>query len=311
MENLCVELAANLTSHYFSPAVYDFRTESLERYLSNAGVLITMCMLSPQCDNLRPDIADHWSGSWLQESTTGLRVIGNGGLGVGVVLDPEFVDPSCVYPIDGGTLSRDEMGCGEFDFGKNIPRPKRLLMSAYAQYRKYTKFPTTAWADIPCSEFFDDQEMPMVTSMVDENQTWKSFKWLQKNTFETVMGHTVCFDDTVADFGNDRTLLLYAGDVPWSLDQWNETMSTMKSIIEQHPTSVGIWNEVVFQMPPGNKLTSEMIQAVFYYGSSFRHAAAKEAKRLGNIPLLELDPRSRDQKVFQCSSRAMEHDSVS
>ena len=297
----CHQLAANLTANYYSPALYNDNnngscSSSLEEYLSTTGVLLTMCeKWEPHC--ILPVVMDDptratttttttstFSGSWIQNSTTGVRVFGDNG--VGVVLNPHvFADQiQCLYPLNAETLARarlDEYGNRHIDrcgplmddpiYGK-IPLSwrGRLAMKLKLHWIKWTKFPLrTPWNEIPCSailhelrdmdnnvvddddsnDFIDVYEhIPM---MIDHDFTWKGIGYFFKETVDILLGEEEgCYDDFEPNF-DDGQLLSYSGPEPWQVDSWDENAAVTKTVVEQYSPNFqrGIWNEIVIENP--------------------------------------------------------------
>ena len=198
----CHQLATNLSASYYSPARFNnsYNGGTLEDYLSTTGALLTMCerwephcilpMLDPRGDG--SSATTTFSGSWIQNSTTGVRVFGDNG--VGVILNPHvFSDKiQCLYPLNADSLARGRgrerrvkrvgadrqdvvMGrCGPLMddpiYGTSIPLSwyGRFVMKLKLHWIKWTKFPLrTPWKDIPCSEIL--HELRDMDNIADDN----------------------------------------------------------------------------------------------------------------------------------------------
>lgn len=315
MSSICTELAANLSTSYLSPAAYD-GVSPLADFLTATGVLLTMCVFD-NCttDKIsRDDSNAHLSGSWIQASTTGPRVFpvdlfGMGEqTGIGMVLDPLKVDVNCIYPLDGISDNRGDFGCGKVDWKFPWWQTQAFKLEIY--WRKWRQFPHTQWKDIPCSKLLDFGKKggmgSMIVGMVDhEGTTWKTMYYFLQQFLAALIGHTVCYDDTVPDFSNDKQMLTYFGDDSWLPSQWNESAHITQQVIQQHPTSQGIWNEVVMTQVDVQDY-SKIVQALFYvdepHNDTFKNLAYAEAKRLGVEHVLEFDPQLAEQSLFRCPS---------
>lgn len=293
-------LAAGFSQKFLSSQSYH-PDDSLPDYLGTTGVLLSMCEGPCDSDEFR---MDHLSGSWLQNSTIGMHVFGPGGgqEGVGIILDPHAVSVQCVYPLDGATAGRELAGCGPmpgFD-SQEIGWKERLQIRLWVHWRKATKFGfSKKWDDIPCSEFFsdamdDDFGSPV---LMDHNSTWSLSMYMYIQFLENqVMGHELCYNDLKPNFDNRDTMLLYVGPEPWMPAEWQDCTNTMQAIIQEHPKSRGIWNEVVMDKPDD---IGDAVQAVFYINPRNREQAYFEAERLGRKSVLQLDPFDFAH-LFQC-----------
>ena len=296
VNNCTAALAAGFSQKFLSPLSYNPNT-SLRDYLGANGILMSMCEGPCDDDEFR---MDHFSGSWLQNSTTGMRVFQNEG--VGMIVDPLAVDVKCVYPVDGMTTDRDGMGCGPLkDRGDWFGPPQPAWqIRLWVKWRKITKFGySKKWEDIPCTDFFAGDEyfpfdnMPMLT---DHNNTWTTISYMYVKHVEKVVGHAVCYPDMNPDFGNRDMMLAYYGPEPWWPKQWQECTDEMQRIVQNNPKSRGIWNEVVIDNPMDVR---QIVQAVFYINPVNREQAYFEAERLGQRTVFELDPFDLAQ-AFQC-----------
>jgi hypothetical protein len=319
MTSLCVELAANLTSHYFSPTFYDVAVTTLPDYLAQTGVLVTRCPYPHDCGYLGLDIdadndemPDHWSGSWIQNSTTGAQ-----GYGVGLVLNPHVVGDmvTCIYPAYAYTDYRRSNGCGPLDFDEMLSWRERIKAQATLLYRKYRYFPNIPWEQVPCSKLFrHETQFNSFTFLVDHNNfTWKSGMWFEMMTCEaTILKHTCCYGHTEPDFRHGH-LLAYAGDESWKPSEWNTTMAIVMKTIVEHPNQEGPYNEIVFQIPPDRRISNDMVQAVFYSVGYNMDEAREQARQFGGVPLLEFNPYygPDDPLVFRCAEDDPEDDEQS
>lgn len=330
----CTDLAAKLSTSFLSSALYDGVTP-LAEYLAMTGVLLSMCLGGNCTADPIPHPKDnvHLSGSWIQQSTTGARIFApfHGAAGHGMAINPQEVEIQCVYPLDALTDKRQDQGCGKVDFDISWRQKAYIKLNVY--YRKYTRFPWKKWEDIPCSglwnstkdgDLFDLQGRPpgpfwsmKQAGMIDRDQTWKSMLYITAEIVKGIIGHTVCYDDVDPDF-DDGFMLPYFGDESWLPEEWNESANVTKAVIDQHPTSRGIWNEVVISHVPEEDYATAM-EAMFYVlqpdnpdeEEENRRMAYSEAKRLGIEHVLEFDPKAADTSLFRCPSDLFHLDTLS
>ncbi len=259
-----------------------------------------MCMGACDDDEMFPEM-DHFSGSWIQNRTTGPRVFLNEG--IGMILDPQAVSIQCLYPLDAGTIGRSNGGCGPNKDDGFDPSHRDWRMIMWLYWRKITKFGyRKKWEDIPCSKFFNDDDMPPPNEMpppmlMDHNNTWMSSMMLEVKYWEAQMGHVICYDDypNVTNYSGDG-MLLYLGPEPWVPSEWDECVEETLKITKQYPKCRGIWNEVVMEKPDD---LSAVVQAIFYINPQNREQAYWESERLGHKPVLALDPFDLEH-LFQC-----------
>jgi len=295
VNNCTAAFAAGFSQKFLSSHSYHPDDSSLpELYLGTTGVLLSMC--EGPCNDDNFDM-DHLSGSWLQNSTTGMRVFMEEG--VGIILDPHAVSIHCVYPLDGATADREQKGCGAMREGPGSdPNGFDWRMRLWLYWRKITKFGfSKKWEDIPCSEFFEYELGPPEPPILwDHNNTWTTFVSIYIQSLEAQVGHVICYNDLEPNFDNRDMMLLYAGPEPWKPAEWQDCANTMQAIVQEHPKFRAIWNEVVMDSPDD---TGEVVQAVFYINPEYREQAYFEAERLGRKTVLELDPFDL-VNLFQC-----------
>jgi hypothetical protein len=243
-----------------------------------------------------------------------MRVFAPGGTpdGIGIILDPHAVSVRCVYPLDGATAGRKLAGCGPMsDFDEQFRWRERLQIRVWVHWRKVTKFGISKkWDDIPCSEFFSDDtddDLFYLPVLLDHNGTWTTSLFPNVQVIEKqVMGHAICYNDLKPNFDNLDEMMLYLGPDPWIPPDWQDCTDTVQAIIQEHPKSRGIWNEVVMDKPDD---MSRAVQAVFYINPRNREQAYFEAERLGRKPVLELDPFDFAH-LFQCPPTKEDKDVV-
>ena len=290
VNNCTAALATSFTEKYLSTQSFDPATTSLPTYLESTGILLSMC-IDGTCDDSEY-VMNHLSGSWIQNATTGPRVFDNEG--VGVILDPTAVTVRCLYPLDAATAGREQGGCGPGTWGEDLDWRVRW----WIYWRKISKFGfKTKWQDIPCSKLLDvpeDEAGPPL--LMDHNNTWWSSAALLAHFLESTFGHPVCYDDITPNFDDLHAMLVYAGPIAWMPHEWQDCTNSFSSIIHQHSTSLGIWNEIVMDRPSDMR---SVIQAVFYINPRNREQAFYEAERLGRKPVLAVDPFDL-QNLFQC-----------
>jgi len=173
----CTLLASMLSASYRStlPFAGD-STRSLQEYLQSNGVLFTMCLdISGQLNcsllqsapppppphhgpHLHKPVTAHWSGSWANARTS-FRPFP--GVNVGQIADAGALNLTCLYPSDGSTDYRDNLGCGPFRVdpkygsqGYDVvgPLTKRLL-SLEVREELGSKYP--AVPNISCFDLFN------------------------------------------------------------------------------------------------------------------------------------------------------------
>jgi len=113
-------LAKTLSYSFEAVDPFDGSTASeLDDYLASHGVLFTMCEKYDDCSARERQgpggIAQQWSMSWVNQRT-GFRFFDADpeGRPLGVVLNPRHVSLRCMYPADGHTHRRDNLGCGPY-----------------------------------------------------------------------------------------------------------------------------------------------------------------------------------------------------
>lgn len=296
VNNCTAVLAADFSNKFLSTLPYNPHSGSLRDYLGNNGILMSMC--EGACDDDEFQM-DHLSGSWLQNSSTGLRVFENEG--VGMIIDPLLVNVECVYPVDGMTVDRDGMGCGPLkdQDDRYGPRQPAWLMRLWVKWRKITKFGySKKWEDIPCTEFFQGDFPPFddITMLMDHNNTWTTSSYVYVQQVEDIVGHTICYNDMTPTFSDLDMMLVYSGPDPWLPPQWQNCTDEMRKIVQENPKSRGIWNEVVIDNPTD---LGQVVQALFYINPDNRENAYFEAERLGQRTVFELDPSDLSH-AFQC-----------
>lgn len=270
-----------------------------------------MC-LGFDCLNGGPRM-DHFSGSWLQASTTGPLVFL--GFGVGMVIDPTTIEIDCVYPLDAGTALRGANGCGDFEPSSWITSLRNRL---WLYWQKTNRFRNKRWEDIPCSElFFPDDDgqyanQARVPFLIDKTQlSWKTITNWEKRLFDKDMGHSVCHDDTEPTFDSlpDFCVVPYAGVDSWMPSEWQTCMEKMQSIIDMFPpTTHSIWNEVVMPQTSKEGLMKQVL-AVFYTHPVLAKFAKQEAQKLGGKPILEFAAHT-PSRLFQCNPEIEPYDSA-
>lgn len=83
----------------------------MTEYLSNTGVLLTICLGSDTKDEDDTDPCDLFltnqtSASWIQQGTIGPRTFSTYSGELGIILDPRQLNVECIYPLDAETLGR-------------------------------------------------------------------------------------------------------------------------------------------------------------------------------------------------------------
>jgi len=113
-------LARTLSRSFEAVDQFDGGTAAeLDDYLASHGVLFTMCEKYDDCSARERQgpggIAQQWSMSWVNQ-LTGFRFFDADpeGRPLGVVLNPRHVALRCMYPADGHTHRRDDLGCGPY-----------------------------------------------------------------------------------------------------------------------------------------------------------------------------------------------------
>jgi hypothetical protein len=317
----CSELALTLTNNYYTLNEYNSTNRSLNEYLDQNGLLLTMCI----GQTLFPRIfggpchmgsrSNHISASWIRNSDTGFRIFGppqQNQIPIGLILDPTIAHIECLYPIDGVTDTRVNHGCGE---QRDAPGGSKNFWRILEQYEiiKYKNDvfgKNTKWSDIDCNDFVGDYRGGNFAfndtgcSIAVTGGIPFSFETAPKFTYETwssIMGHPVCnvtqpwVDPT---FRSEDTIL-YMGSCVWKPFDWVGMINTMTQLALEHP-HVNFWNEIIVGKP---KVLADVVQAVFIMEESNDHEAARmEAKSL-NKPLLTLhppDPTTRKRLSFTC-----------
>jgi len=337
MSSKCQELAATLNANYFSNSTFDKSgPKSLMDFLQTTGILLSMCIGNSCTDtSFFPVPLDHFSGSWIQDSTTGPRIFGKGGVGYGMVLAPAKTEIHCIYPLDGFTIDRTNLGCGPMQYedggGFQPTWSARQALKLRISWRKWTHFRNTAWQDIPCSQLFHgfdyhpyshndhrtNLDLNQVVGMVDHHQRWETnSQWIQ-SVSETLLGHTVCWDDSVPAFDDDDPVMLpYIGNDSWKPLEWNQAATITQNITQHHPKAM-FWNEIVMKNIDNNDddAYADVVQAMFYVRGpkqqtweEDRQKAYTEAKRFGGKHVLVFDPevdyeqqqQETNRTLFQC-----------
>jgi hypothetical protein len=306
--DVCVELAKNLTAQYLSASLYD-GVSPLGGYLAHTGVLVSMCV-TPQISHLCLNIdwdgqEDHWSGSWLQHSTTGPGITG-----IGMVMNGQLAadDILCLYPLDGSVHTRSQQGCGPSE----APRSgwiRRRMISARVYWTKMKYFGiSTKWKDISCTNFFKRlDDIPVndnhlnIPVLLDQALTWGTYTTEMAKWLGWLIGKAPpCFDDSTPNFA-DGFGITYIGE-PWTPSQWRENAEITRSVIAQHPTiAAGSYNEIVMKTLSSKQALTARVQAIFYTDEADGERAARaEAANFGGIPVLKLDASQPAEFFITC-----------
>jgi hypothetical protein len=246
----CTLLAATLSAAYRSYHEYHpGEHESLESFLDENGVLVTMCMRyhghAPWLECSRSKKDHRVEASWIQQEKTGFRVVVppvNLGVPVGLVLQPSATNINCLYPLDAATDQRDDDGCGPVTrdpkygskgYDHQSWYGKALARAQIVEYKRYA-FPNRTWNSIPCGEFLQsgDPNSPnanltknIVLADLEEDDNHQEGEWyFQTETEYTVedysyiMGHDVCNRSSPfpKPIFNESSFLLYKGPNSWS-----------------------------------------------------------------------------------------------
>lgn len=322
----CKELAASLSSAYrktdaFEPSKADNKHKSIRNktakqdkgeltdYLKDHGILLTMCVPYDCAISMH---ADHMSASWVN-ANTGVQVIL--GTPLGLILDPDKVDITCIYPTDAATLDRDGKGCGppradakhgsqgsdSFNF---ITR--KIAQKAMTDFKNRNFGFETAWEEIDCQYFFLHTSSPnpgmrwsplLWSTTKDDNQGDFVFQsvlsWASEN-FAALMEHPVCSiknDDNQTGF-----FPLHYGWQSWDPMEWQSVMDLQMDFIHEQNKAAGIhtvrqWNEVVLDLP--KETLGDVVSAVFLLETEelpfFLPRARDIAHWLGDKPVVKLE----------------------
>lgn len=331
----CSALASKLTENYYTQDTYNSSTDSLNGYFLDNGILLTMCLGIPFFPRIFGGpcklgmLENHVSASWIRNIDTGFRIFGPpepDELPIGLILDPALAEINCMYPLDAGTASRMNNGCGSQPDAPDAPMNywrylERLDIVSY----KNSKFGnSTKWSDIDCNLFLEDLLPSQVAGNMATNNTEcnaavqgdvpfrfdTSAKYIY-DTWSFVMGHPVCnvTQPWTGPTFNHLDTIIYVGSCTWKPYDWLGLIDTMVSIAVKYP-DVHFWNEIVVAKP---KAIAEITQAVFVMdgASSTRYdVARREALKLGK-PLLILhhQPEYNSSISFTCDeSFALEMD---
>ena len=266
----CSHIAARLSAAYISNHSFNAIDQSLEAYLDDNGVLLTMCMrfggIIPWMECSRKDGDSKLSASWVHTNQTrGWRVIGtpfDKGPPVGLALKPTGISVRCVYPVDAATDGRDNTGCGPrsddvrygskgYDHAKWYR--KTMLKENVVQYKNSVFGANTTWDSIPCADFFQAQpnnsvivsQLENTTSAIKTEWNYRTLEQFLIDQYSYIMGFPVCNESAPAPaptFQNKNSVI-YVGETWWKSEQWNSVIRLMDAMLDTHP-SVDIWNEV-------------------------------------------------------------------
>ncbi|CAB9499102.1 expressed unknown protein [Seminavis robusta] len=263
---------------------------SLEHFLDDNGILLTMCMQFrgriPWLECSRKDGNSKLSASWIQASKTrGFRVIGKPidvGPPVGLVLKPSSTKVRCLYPVDAGTDGRDNNGCGPNSYDPRYGSKgydhagwfQRLLTRQELTYYKNQKFgKNRTWESIPCNQLYDNLTVPILGLLEERQQEQNTqtshknnqtrYQWKYKTLDEVVvdqwsykLGHPVCNQSQPApkpDFNETSIFdfLVYFDRYFWS--GADDDWRQVVSLMEDtidRHPFVSTWNELVLEVPP-------------------------------------------------------------
>jgi hypothetical protein len=230
----CTAVAATLSSHFnstYRPPTQSVANNSLELFLDDHGLLVTMCMrfrgMLPWMECTIPSKSSlnyGWrpsttkvSASWVHsKKTRGFRVIGRPidiGPPVGLVLKPTELSVRCLYPADAATDGRDGDGCGvpssDPQFGSqgyDHTNWINKIMTKYQimQYKNDAFGKDRHWNTIPCSEFLGPPYTPgndtsnninlQVLGRLEDNQQWEIYDipHLIIEQWSYIMGFPIC-----------------------------------------------------------------------------------------------------------------------
>lgn len=208
----CPELALKLSDNYYTTHKLNYSDESLSGYLSQNGVLLTMCigqMIFPNifggpCQLGR--LSNHVSASWIRNLETGFKIFGPpppDELPIGLILDPMTADINCVYPIDAVTDTRLKNGCGFQPDAPEASNNFRRILERYeiVKYKNEIFGKDVKWSDIDCENFLGNVGYGSFAvnnsdcSLGIENSVPLLFESAAKFTYETwsnLVGHPVC-----------------------------------------------------------------------------------------------------------------------
>jgi len=325
----CTALASELSRNYRNATPFCDPGDGgggIKPYLLSHGVLLTMCF--PFSCRINTPIENHLAASWIN-AAIGPQVIPTE-TNIGLILDPALADIQCIYPTDGASDTRNNQGCGPFNFDPDSLSifTRWNLRKLYNSYKEFN-FAVTPWEDIDCEAFFGTPHSPSHplggwTGVVQKADqifwTWqdqhgedtaaivyqKDAAFRQK-VAEPVIGHAVCsLVDPEPNF--DEGFFIYTGKHGMPPEKWQRAIETQQQMIATFPEN-DVWNEVVLGLPSHLK---DIVLAVFYVDSQdmshdrkaeIRKQAEQEAVLYGSKPLLKLDTareKSLDEDLFVC-----------
>eukprot|EP00526_Cylindrotheca_closterium_P000684 CAMPEP_0113632560 /NCGR_PEP_ID=MMETSP0017_2-20120614/16927_1 /TAXON_ID=2856 /ORGANISM="Cylindrotheca closterium" /LENGTH=377 /DNA_ID=CAMNT_0000543127 /DNA_START=13 /DNA_END=1143 /DNA_ORIENTATION=+ /assembly_acc=CAM_ASM_000147 len=303
----CSQLASSLSAQYRNTSFDGIPTAgssspSLNDYLATHGLLLTMCFPNSCSFGFN---AKFFSASWIQQDL-GPRIIPSAS-GVGLILDPSLVDIQCLYPTDGGTLGRDQNGCGPTIYDRHggsqgaasvnkNPVKKYFYRKYMTDYKNLNFGRKTQWEDIDCMEFFDlpPTELQRFWGFGDNNNSSTSVQFysspdLFKTEFGAIVGHDLCSVGLEPDAGPQQ-FPLYYGAKSWDPQDLKEVIDLEMGFIQNQTTSGDmIWNEFVISLPVE---LPPLVLGVFYVNENYagkrskrREAAKRQAKTFGDLPV--------------------------
>ena len=287
----CVSLAALLSSKYRSYTPFNETSDSLNSYLNENGILLSMCdsllpLVGIRCGSSPTVRGKSMSSSWVQENETGFKVFEiYNDFSVGKILDPTAVDVNCLYPADAASLNRDNHGCGPLS---NDPEHGSRGTNRY--YRMFQQWQITKikdqlfgkdtpWTNISCADYDFVAEMGKNVTIVrytndgDDSHSLSIHASSASVSYETyeaclarlwgeIMGHPICDTNQTSGtphFTKDHWLL-YQDEFWWEPQAWDSMISIMRTIRTGH-ADIRLWNELVLTKP---KRQEDVVQAVFY-----------------------------------------------
>jgi len=220
------------------------------------------------------------------------------------VVAPERVRVECLYPSDGGTISRDDSGCGpqaidpyfgSQGFARVTPAARKGAEVALEQRLADLGKSPDEWAEVGCSEFFGDSPVvPLANASswtpADQSSMGACEALVQAGAASAAdagaspamelinsvaedlapfLGHPPCRLDTgVPCEGGVHCagFWVWNGACSWPPSAFDQAIQAQLALIERGSPEVYMWNEIVLGAtdPARNASSPEAIEAAFW-----------------------------------------------